>query len=137
VEAHSGQEALDLLKESPVDVVLLDIEMPGLDGYETTQIIKQTPELRHIPVILVSGVFTEDPYVKKGYESGAVDFFTKPFDAAILRYKVGVYASLTHKAIELEEKEAELRTLRAELKERDERIQSLKEGLDAMLAQAA
>ena len=94
LRAHSGQEALELLENTPVDVILLDIEMPGLDGYETTRRIKQMPGRQDIPVILISAVFTEDPYIKKGYEVGAMDFFAKPFDPEKLRKKVEIYASL-------------------------------------------
>jgi CheY-like chemotaxis protein len=125
VKAHSGQEALDLLKTHAVDVILMDIEMPGLDGYAATRIIKQSPDLQHIPVILISGVFTEDPYVKKGYESGAVDFFTKPFDPMLLKIKVGIYASLSQKDAELREREAELSLKEARIKELEERLQGL------------
>jgi CheY-like chemotaxis protein len=118
IKANSGEEALGRLRSTaPVDLILLDIEMPGLDGYETTRIIKRTPELRQIPVILISGFFTEDPFVRKGYESGAVDYFVKPFDADALKVKVGVYASLGQKDAELKEKDARIRDLEERLKE--------------------
>jgi CheY-like chemotaxis protein len=115
-EAHSGEEALDLLGEKAVDVVLLDIEMPGIDGYETTRRIKQIPQFQETPVILISGVFTEDPYVKKGYEAGAIDYFTKPFDPAVLRQKVSVYASLQLKNKMLKEQEERIGELEKMLK---------------------
>jgi two-component system sensor histidine kinase/response regulator len=108
IQAHSGQEALELLEQNTVDVVLLDIEMPVMDGYETTRHIRQMPHYEDIPVILISGVFTEDPYIKKGYEAGAVDYFTKPFDARILRKKVALYASLRQKDARIRELEEQL-----------------------------
>jgi response regulator RpfG family c-di-GMP phosphodiesterase len=111
VPAHSGQEALKLLRNSAVDVILLDIEMPGMDGYETTRLIKQMPDRQNIPIILISGVFTDDPNVKKGYEVGAVDYFTKPFDPGILRTKVSIYASLSAKDAEIREKDARIKAL--------------------------
>jgi two-component system sensor histidine kinase/response regulator len=109
IPAHSGLEALELLTENIVDLVLLDIEMPGMDGYETTRRIRQMPHHEDVPIILVSGVFTEDPYVKKGYEAGAVDYFTKPFDAEILKQKVALYASLRQKDARIRELEERLR----------------------------
>ncbi len=115
VPAHSGQEALDLLKGLAVDVILLDIEMPGLDGFETTRLIKLMPERQHVPIILISGVFTEDPYVKRGYSLGAVDYFTKPFDPKMLRVKVGMYASLSEKDAEIRERDAKIKALEDEL----------------------
>src|SRR5436190_16829922 len=81
LKAYSGTAALELLQDRPVDTVLLDVEMPGMDGYETTRRIKELEHCKEIPVILISGVFTEDPFIRKGYEAGAVDFFTKPFDS--------------------------------------------------------
>jgi response regulator RpfG family c-di-GMP phosphodiesterase len=112
--ALSGKQALEVLEEKPVDAILLDIEMPGMDGYETTRRIKQIPRCQEIPIILISGVFTEDPYVKKGYEAGAIDYFTKPFNSTLLKQKVSVYASLQQKnklLREMKEKIMELEEL--------------------------
>src|SRR5438552_559652 len=82
--ANSGKEALDLLKEKEVDLILLDIQMPGMDGYETARRIKQMPACQNIPIIFITAIFTENPYVKKGYEVGAIDYFAKPFDPDLL-----------------------------------------------------
>ena len=116
LKAYSGNAALDVLDKKPVDVVLLDIEMPGIDGYETTRRIKQMEKCQDIPVILISGVFTENPYIKKGYEAGAIDYFTKPFDPALLKQKVSIYASLQQKNKLLREKEERIRELEDLLK---------------------
>jgi CheY-like chemotaxis protein len=115
IPADSGERALALLEASPFDLVLLDVEMPGLDGYETTRAIKQMPGRESTPVILISGVFTEDPYVRKGYEAGAVDYFTKPFDARMLRVKVGLYTAMRRQDAELMEKDLRIRALEAQL----------------------
>jgi CheY-like chemotaxis protein len=109
--AHSGAEALIFLNEKGVDVILLDIEMPGMDGFETARRIKQMERCQDIPIIFVSGVFVDDPYVKKGYECGAVDYFTKPFDPGILRKKVAIYASLRRKDVRIRELESRIREL--------------------------
>jgi len=115
-KARSGEQALEILEEKPVDVILLDIEMPGMDGYETTRRIKQIPRCKEIPIILVSGVFTEDPYVKMGYEAGAIDYFTKPFNPTLLRQKVSVYASLQQKNKLLREMKEKIKELEELLK---------------------
>jgi CheY-like chemotaxis protein len=113
--ARSGHEALNLLEEKEFDVVLLDIEMPVMDGYDTARRIKRMDRHQDVPIIFVSGVFMEDPYVKKGYECGAIDYFTKPFDRDILRKKVAIYASLRRK-------DALIRELAARIKELEELV---------------
>lgn len=107
--AGSGREALDLLEKHDVDVVLLDIQMPGMDGYETARRIKRMPRCAEIPIIFITAIYTEDPHVKKGYEVGAVDYFTKPFDPDILKMKIAIYASFRQKHELLKEREERLR----------------------------
>ena len=97
--AESGLQALDRLERAdaaPFDVVLLDIEMPGLDGYETLSRIKENEGLRHIPVIMISGV-DELASIVRCIEMGATDYLPKPFDAAILRARLN--ASLAEKRL--------------------------------------
>jgi DNA-binding response OmpR family regulator len=97
--AESGRQALDRLGRAnavPFDVVLLDIEMPELDGYETLSRIKENEGLRHIPVIMISGVDELDSIVRC-IEMGATDYLPKPFDAAILRARLN--ASLAEKRL--------------------------------------
>jgi CheY-like chemotaxis protein len=113
--ALSGKEALDLLQEKEVDVILLDIEMPVMDGYETAQRIKQMERCQDIPIIFLSGVFMDDPYVKKGYECGAVDYFTKPFEPSILRKKVAIYASIRQKDALIRQQAARIMELERQL----------------------
>src|SRR6266550_3446506 len=90
LEAEDGLEALELLAEMrnrPIDVVLLDLMMPNLDGYETLRRMKASEALSHIPVIVVSGVEELDSVVRC-IEMGAIDYLSKPFDASILRARV-------------------------------------------------
>jgi len=97
--AESGLQALDRLERAdaaPFDVVLLDIEMPELDGYETLSRIKENEGLRHIPVIMISGV-DELESIVRCIEMGATDYLPKPFDAAILRARLN--ASLAEKRL--------------------------------------
>jgi CheY-like chemotaxis protein len=87
VEAADGREALDRLAEGGIDVVLLDIVMPVMDGYEALAAIKADPVLTHIPVIIISGVDQVDSVVRC-IEMGATDYLTKPFRPAILKARL-------------------------------------------------
>ncbi len=110
IRASSGAEALEQLRTHPdVALVLLDVQMPGMDGLETSRRIKELPGCQDIPIIFITAVFTEDPFVKQGYQAGAVDYFSKPFDPDILRLKVGIYAAFRQKAALLKDKERQLR----------------------------
>jgi CheY-like chemotaxis protein len=93
--ASSGPEAIELLRGAAreVDLILMDIQMPGMDGFEATAQIKQLPGCEEIPVIFVTAVFRDDPWVRRGYEVGGVDYFAKPFDVEILRRKISIYAA--------------------------------------------
>lgn len=110
VRAHSGPQAISMLqRDQNVDVILMDVQMPGMDGYETAREIKKLPGCEDIPIVFITAVYTEDPHVKLGYAAGGVDYFTKPFDPDILRLKVDVYASFRHRASVLRAKERQLR----------------------------
>jgi CheY-like chemotaxis protein len=99
VLADDGASALDVLRAGPmppVDVVLLDILMPNLDGYETLSAIKTDPMLRHLPVIMITAIDETDSAVRC-IELGAMDYLPKPFNAAVLRARIG--ASLAAKRL--------------------------------------
>jgi CheY-like chemotaxis protein len=92
--ASSGPEGIALVQKVPhVDVILMDVQMPEMDGFQAAKEIKKMPAGREIPIIFVTAVFNEDPFIRKGYEAGGLDYFSKPFDPEILRMKVGIYAS--------------------------------------------
>ena len=108
--ARSGTEALALLEEScDIDVILMDVQMPGMDGYEAAAKIKQLPKCGEIPIVFVTAVYSEDPHIKRGYAAGGVDYFTKPFDPDLLRLKVGIYATFNQRAVVLKERERQLK----------------------------
>jgi hypothetical protein len=110
VFAASGPEALAILeRDSTFDVILMDVQMPGMDGYETATRVKKVRDCEDIPLVFITAVFSEDPHVKRGYQVGAVDYFTKPFDPDLLRLKVDVYASFRHRAKVLRARERQLR----------------------------
>src|SRR5688572_18927592 len=109
LSAHSGASAFALLNGKPdVALILLDVQMPIMDGYEVARRIKKMPGYEDIPVIFITAVCTEDPSVRQVYEVGAVDYFSKPFDPDVLRRKVKVYAGFQQKVNLLLEKERQL-----------------------------
>ena len=109
IPASSGAEAISLLAAGKnIHVILMDLQMPDMDGFEAAKKIKQIPNCSDIPIIFITAVYKEDPFIKKGYEIGAVDYFSKPFDPEILKMKVGVYAAYLQKAEVLKERERHL-----------------------------
>jgi signal transduction histidine kinase len=100
VKAHSGREALSLLLKDSFSVILMDVKMPEMDGFETAHFIKKRDKTKGIPIIFVSGAEKDEKFIAHGYESGAVDYLFKPFDPQVLRSKVSVFVDLmeqTHK----------------------------------------
>jgi signal transduction histidine kinase len=94
VKARSGEDALLHLLRETFAVILLDVQMPRLDGLQTAELIKQREQTRHIPIIFITALSRETAYVFKGYEHGAVDYLLKPIDPGILRAKVRVFCDL-------------------------------------------
>jgi signal transduction histidine kinase len=94
VKARSGEEALLHLLRQTFAVILLDVQMPRLDGLQTAELIKQREQTRHIPIIFITALSRETAYVFKGYAHGAVDYLLKPVDPEILRAKVRVFCDL-------------------------------------------
>lgn len=108
--AESGAEAIKALEtHRNVDVILMDVHMPDMDGFETAGRIKKMRDAQDIPIIFVTAVYQDDPFVKKGYEVGGIDYFAKPFDPEILKMKVAAYASFRLKADLLRERELHIR----------------------------
>jgi two-component system, sensor histidine kinase and response regulator len=94
VTAASGEEAIRRLGEHRVVLILMDAHMPGLDGYETTALIRRDERWRDIPVVFLTAVYEQPDHRKRGYALGAVDYISKPFDPDVLRAKVGALVSL-------------------------------------------
>jgi PAS domain S-box-containing protein len=104
VLARSGEEALRHLLRGEFAVILLDVYMPGLDGYETAQIIRSRDVTKGIPIVFVSAVNKEAEHLLRGYAMGAVDYVFKPVDPVILRSKIAVFVDLFEKTREIERK---------------------------------
>ncbi len=91
IKAHSGNEALGLLLEYNVVLVLMDVQMPGMDGFETAEIMRSSEKTRHIPIIFVTAISKQRKHIFKGYETGAVDYLYKPLDLEILKSKIAAF----------------------------------------------
>ena len=107
--ANSGEEALKHVLTTDFAVILLDVQMPGLSGFETAQLIKSRERSRHTPIIFLTAINKEDRYVFEGYSVGAVDYIFKPFQPDILRSKVSVFVDLYLKTEQLRRQEEKLR----------------------------
>src|SRR2546427_3930527 len=109
VQATSGEEALRHLLESDFALILMDVQMPGIDGIQTAKLIKDRPRNRHIPIIFITAIHKDPSYIFRGYKEGAVDYLLKPFDPEILRAKVSVFVDLWRKNELLRRQQAMLR----------------------------
>jgi two-component system sensor histidine kinase/response regulator len=142
--ATSGREALRvLLKEDDFALILLDVMMPIMDGYETAELIYQRDRLKYIPIIFITAHDYEEEAMFKGYRAGAVDFIRKPFNPEILRSKVAVFAELYRKnqLLKLQEKNLQRinnelvqlnRDLERRVSERTRELESLNQELKAL-----
>lgn len=101
IEAYSGEEALSMVLRHEFALILLDVQMPGMDGFETASFIRENAATSHIPIIFVTAISKEDKYVFKGYDVGGVDYLYKPIDPDILKNKVKVFLELYQKQQQL------------------------------------
>lgn len=92
--ANSGAQALELLLAHPVALALLDVQMPGMDGFELAELMRGSPRTRHVPIIFLTATDRNAVRTFRGYDAGAVDFLYKPFDPHILRSKVEIFVRL-------------------------------------------
>lgn len=104
IKANSGQEALKVLLKEDISLVLLDVQMPGMDGFEVAELMRQRKDTQTIPIIFVTAISKEKKYVFKGYQAGAVDYLFKPLDPLILTSKVDFFLSLDRQRRELQQK---------------------------------
>ncbi|BBO83880.1 hypothetical protein DSCO28_44460 [Desulfosarcina ovata subsp. sediminis] len=108
ITAASGNEALGLVLEHNFALILLDVQMPGMDGFEVAELLRSNEKTRHLPIIFVTAINKERPHVFTGYEKGAVDYLFKPLDPLILRSKVNVFVELFQQRQKLQKSNAEL-----------------------------
>ena len=137
VTASSGRDALRRLLREEFAVILLDVFMPGLDGYETAALIRERKQTSRIPIIFLSAVNKETEHLMRGYEMGAVDYVFKPVEPLVLRSKVSVFVDLYRMRRQVEEQgraEAELRD--AHFQEQLSRLEAERQLEDAERRQA-
>jgi CheY-like chemotaxis protein len=136
--ARSGEEALRHLLKSEFAVILLDVYMPGMDGYETAQIIRGREQTKRIPIVFLSAVNKEAEHLMRGYAMGAVDYVFKPVDPVVLRSKATVFVDLFQKTKEVERNAAHEQALMdATIRANAERLRAERELRRAEQRQAA
>jgi signal transduction histidine kinase len=106
--ARSGEQALSLMLEHEFAIAILDVQMPGMNGFELAELMRGTERTRRIPIVFVSAAGRELNYAFRGYESGAVDFLHKPLDPQTVRSKVNVFVDLFRQRQALEATQAQL-----------------------------
>jgi response regulator RpfG family c-di-GMP phosphodiesterase len=131
VKARSGREALKvLLKEQDFSLILMDVQMPDLNGFETATIIYDRDKLKNIPIIFITAFSFDEDYVFKGYQTGGVDYIYKPINPELLRMKVSVFVELYRKNQQLLLHEKKLlaanKSLQKEIEERKASEQKIK-----------
>ena len=100
--ASSGEEALKITYKSDIDIIILDIQMPGLDGFDTAKFLKSNPKTKNIPIIFLTAAFKEEEFKQKGFEIGAIDYLTKPIENLQFVNKLKLYIEVIIKTKQLE-----------------------------------
>ncbi len=131
VKASSGVEALRHLLNEDFAVILLDVQMPGLDGFETARLVRQRQRSRYTPIIFLTAHSREEADQVHGYEHGAVDYVVKPFNPDVLRWKVEVFVTLQLQQRQLQQQEAALWKLEREVltRQSEQRFRTLVDAL--------
>jgi signal transduction histidine kinase len=137
VKANSGKAALKiLLKEHDFSLILMDVQMPDLNGFETANIIYERDKLRSIPIIFITAYGKDEDHIFTGYKMGGVDYIYKPINPELLRVKVGVFVELYRKNLQLQQQEKKLlqfnHSLQREIEERkisEQKVQRLNQQL--------
>lgn len=142
IKATSGQQALSYVLEYEFALILTDVQMPGMDGFETAELLRGKSESEHIPIIFVTASNKEQKYVFKGYEAGAVDYLFKPVEPAILKSKVTIFINLyrqqkliRYQADNLKQKMEQLKETNFKLEEKEKAQKKLINELQLALSE--
>ena len=130
IRANSGEEALLALMAKEFAVLVLDVRMPGMTGFELAELVKERKKTARIPIIFLTAYYNEDQHILEGYGSGAVDYLHKPVNAAVLRSKVAVFAELHRKGRALEVANRSLLAEVAERRHAEVRLSELNDTLE-------
>jgi len=129
ISAHSGNDALRLLLKHDFAVVLLDVEMPAMDGYEVAELMRSAERTRLVPIIFVTAGDRSEERTFRGYEAGAVDFLYKPISAHTLKSKVDVFVDLYRKTQQLTQANSTLERTSALLREKISDLENVSQTL--------
>lgn len=105
IKATSGRDALEIMGKEDISLIILDIKMPTMDGWEVAIKMKADKRLKNIPVLFITAEYLSDEFIQRGFKIGAVDYITKPVEPFLLQCKVDVFLRLYRQQLELEEKE--------------------------------
>ncbi len=126
ISARSGEEALQVLKGFECALVLLDIHLEGLNGFQTAEKIRAEERTRHLPVIFITATSRDQENVFRGYDAGAVDYLFKPLEANLLRSKVNVFCELSAQRLVIQEQLKEIQAKNEVLHRQLEEIKTLR-----------
>ncbi len=129
IAAYSGEEALRCILKEDFALILLDVQMPGLSGFDTAKLIKAREKSRHIPIIFVTALSQATENVIQGYEAGAIDFIFKPFHPSALRYKVDAFVNMYRYRQQLKQQNEVIRSYATELEITNARLTATAEEL--------
>ncbi len=117
-QASNGHEALDMVLDKPIDLIILDIQMPGMNGFEVAKLLKAKKKTRDIPIVFLTAVFKSEAFKQEGFDVGAIDYMTKPIDEHQMLNKMRLYLKVYKKEKELERVNKELEIINSTLEER-------------------
>jgi two-component system sensor histidine kinase/response regulator len=129
VRAYSGPEALRYLLHQDFAVIILDVQMPGMDGFETATLIRQREQSKQTPIIFLTAISQTSNLISQGYSVGAVDYLLKPIEPSILKWKVKVFVDLFKKTQQVERQAAQLQTVNKKLEEQLQKVEFLNQEL--------
>lgn len=123
LKAYSGKEALEIIEKNKFALMIFDVQMPGMDGFELASKVREIEHCKGVPVIFVSAIFTDNESIARGYHTGAVDYLTKPVNPHILISKVEIFLELYRQRLQaLEQKQ----TLEEEISKLKKEIEALR-----------
>jgi signal transduction histidine kinase len=125
VPAKSGAEALRQSLQRDFALILLDVLMPDMDGFEVARLIRERERSRHTPIIFLTGAYEDSPSMFRGYEAGAVDYIIKPLNPDVLKSKIAVFIELYRKSAVLSREIAERKQAEEQLRQSEERLRAL------------
>ena len=124
IKASSGEDALRTLLKEDVAVILLDVQMPVMDGFETAELIRNRKLSKDVPIIFITAIGKSYEEIHRGYKLGAVDYILKPFEPVILRWKVSVFVDLHRKTRDIERHLADIQRLNQDLNTANEEMRA-------------